>query len=116
MTRAAPLSAAATPKGTNRRDIDPGRKLDPAKQKIAYYHANMMPPPDEPKPVPIDRKAALAAADAIETPDAARARKAQGGPMPAHYAPTAPSGRAVGGGDGRVKGPFESAKEPASDR
>ncbi len=103
--------AAVTPKATNQRDIDPGRKVDPAKQKIAYYHANMMPAPDELKPVPIDRKAALAAAEMIETPDEARARKARGGPAPSHYAATPPAGRAPGG-DTRVREPFEAAKEP----
>ncbi len=39
------------PKGVNRREIDPSRKVDPAKQRIAYYPANMMPPPDTPVPV-----------------------------------------------------------------
>jgi ferredoxin len=108
--------AVTPPKGTNQRDIEPGRRLDPAKHKVAYYHANMMPAPDEARPVPIDRKAALAAAEAVETPEQARARKAQGGPMPAHYAPTPPSGRASGEDAARVKGPFEAAKEATSPR
>jgi ferredoxin len=108
--------AVTPPKGTNQRDIEPGRRLDPAKHKVAYYHANMMPAPDEAKPVPIDRKAALAAAEAVETPEQARARKAHGGPMPAHYAPTPPSGRASGEDAARVKGPFEAAKEATSPR
>ena len=75
-------------KATNRRDIDPSRKLDPAKQKIAYYHADMMPAPDAPEQVAIDRKAALAAAALIETPEEARARLANGAITPAHYVPT----------------------------
>lgn len=80
------------PKGTNRREIDPARKVDPAKQRMAYYHANMMPPPDTPEPVPVDRKAALAARELLETPDEARARAAAGGPAPDHYIPTPPLG------------------------
>jgi hypothetical protein len=74
-------------KATNERDIDPTRKLDPAKQKIAYYHANMMPPPDAPGPAPVNRKAALEAKDVLETPEEARRRKASGGATPAHYLP-----------------------------
>jgi ferredoxin len=62
------------PKGVNRRDIDPGRRVDAAKQKIAIYPARMMPPPDARAPVPVDRKAALAAAAQLETPAQARAR------------------------------------------
>ncbi|MGI9415325.1 MAG: Fe-S protein [Hyphomicrobiales bacterium] len=80
------------PKGTNERDIDPKRKVDPAKQKMAYYPANAMPPPDVPGPVPLDRKAAMAAAAALETPEDARERMASGDAAPAHYAPTPPSG------------------------
>ena len=80
------------PKGTNERDIDPSRKVDAAKQKMAYYPANAMPPPDQPDAVPLDRKAAMAAASALETPDEARGRTASGGPAPAHYVPAPPSG------------------------
>lgn len=67
------------PRGVNQRDIDPAREgsLDPAKQKIAYYPADMMPPPDHAAPLPVDRKAALAAAERLETPAAARARAAR---------------------------------------
>lgn len=86
-----------TPRGVNERDIDPAREagLDPAKQKIAYYHADTMPPPDHIEPVPVDRKAALAGADRLETPSEARARRATGGgEVPAQYRPT-PSRRAV---------------------
>ena len=54
----------------------------------------MMPAPDQPGPFPVDRKAALEAKALLETPDEARARKARGGPTPAHYIPTPP----VGGG------------------
>jgi reductive dehalogenase len=79
--------------GTNQRDLDPGRVLDPAKQKIAYYHANMMPVPNVIEPQPVDRKAALAAGALLETPAAARARLKAGTPAPTHYAPTTPAER-----------------------
>ena len=81
---------AVTPKNTNTRDIDPARKVDSvaAMQKMAYYHASMMPPPNDPAPHAVDRKAALAAKDLLETVDGARARHAAGGSIPAHYVPT----------------------------
>jgi ferredoxin len=78
------------PKGTNRRDIDPGRKVDAEKMRTAYYHADMMPPPNIKGPYPLDRKAGLAAAAMIETPQEALARVAAGKPAPAHYRPTPP--------------------------
>ena len=83
---------AVTPKGTNQRDLDPGRKVDAAKQKIAFYHADMMPPPDHLDAFPVDRKAALAAKDVLETPEEARRRHATGGPAPDHYHATPPDG------------------------
>lgn len=79
-------------KGTNQRDIDPAKVMDPAKQKMAYVHANMMPAPDAADPRPLDRKAGLAAKDLLETPAQAATRKAKGGPVPAHYIPTPPEG------------------------
>ncbi len=96
------------PKGTNQRDIDPTRTVDASKQKTAYYHASMMPPPDDGSPHPLDRKAAVAAGDLLETPDEARARAngsdASGGTL-LHYRPTPPSGEAEGK-DG-VKNPYQ---------
>ncbi|MDP2410086.1 MAG: reductive dehalogenase domain-containing protein [Pseudolabrys sp.] len=79
-------------KGTNQRDIDPTRQVDPAAamQKMAYHHANMMPPPNDPSPLVVDRKAGMAAKALLETPDQARTRKAAGGPLPAHYVPVPP--------------------------
>jgi len=62
------------PKGVNRRDIDPGRKVDAARHKVAIYPARVMPPPDARGPVPVDRKAALAEGARLETPAQARAR------------------------------------------
>jgi reductive dehalogenase len=82
---------AVTPKGTNARDIDPARKVDPANQKMAIYHANMMPPPNERGPVEVDRKAAMAAVGLLETPSQARARVAAGVAGPRHYVPTPPT-------------------------
>jgi reductive dehalogenase len=83
---------AVQARATNERDIDPTRKVDPAAamQKMAYYHANMMPPPNDPSPHVVDRKAAMAAKDLLETPDEARARHARGGARPAHYLATPP--------------------------
>jgi hypothetical protein len=94
-------------KATNERDIDPARKVDPdvAMQKMAYYHADMMPPPNDPAPYPVDRKAALAAKDVLETPDEARARHARGGPRSAHYIPTPPVKAATGAR--AAKSPYE---------
>ena len=81
-----------TPRASNERDIDPSRSIDPAAQKISYYHANAMPAPDSSGPVTVDRKAALAAKEVVETPDEARARVARGEPRPAHYVPVPPIG------------------------
>ncbi len=58
------------PKGTNRRELEAGKALKP--QKIAYYPAAVMPPPDAQVAVIVDRKAALA--EKPESPAAARAR------------------------------------------
>lgn len=82
---------AITPKATNERDIDPKRRVDTANQKMAYYHASMMPPPNDQQPYPVDRKAAMSAKDLLETPAQARARQIAGGPPPAHYLSTPPT-------------------------
>jgi reductive dehalogenase len=79
-------------KATNERDIEPGKPVDIEGQKVAYYHANMMPAPDQPGVFPVNRKEALAAKAVLETPDEARARVAAGGATPAHYIPTPPVG------------------------
>jgi len=85
-------NAVVAARATNERDIDPARTVDPAAamQKMAYYHASMMPPPNDPSPHPVDRKAALAAKELLETPAEARARHAAGGAVPGHYIPTPP--------------------------
>ncbi|MFT5485213.1 MAG: reductive dehalogenase [Paracoccaceae bacterium] len=84
-------------KATNERDIEPGKPVDIEGQKVAYYHANMMPAPDQPGTFPVKRKEALAAKAELETPTEARARVAAGGATPAHYIPTPPVG------DGKIK-------------
>jgi len=91
------------PKGTNRRDIDPDREVDPAKQKMAYYNAADMPAPDAVDAVPVNRKAAMAAASLLETPDEARRRHEAGGAKPAHYEPTPP---------GVAEAPKKAVKSP----
>ena len=83
---------AVAPKGTNQRDIDPDRKVDPAHQKMAVYPASAMPPPDEAGPVEVDRKAAMAAIDSLESPEQARQRLASGAAAPQHYTPSPPVG------------------------
>jgi ferredoxin len=86
---------AVIPKGTNQRDIDPGRKVDPANQKMAVYPASMMPPPNELGPVEVDRKAAMAVVKLLETPGQARTRIAAAGAAPFHYTPAPPIDTAV---------------------
>ena len=80
------------PHGVNERDIDPGRKIDVGKHKIAYYHADMMPPPDAVDVIhDVDRRAGLEAAGKVESPAAARARRARGEPAPLIYHPVPPA-------------------------
>ena len=66
-------------------------KIAPDAQKMAYYHANMMPPPNQPEPVTVNRKEALAAGALLE-PNEIIARLDEGGETPAHYRPTKPIG------------------------
>ena len=80
------------PKGVNNRDLNLDHKIDPAVQKIAYYHADVMPPPDAAEEVTIDRKAALKAKELLESPNEALARMAAGRPKPDHYTPVAADG------------------------
>ena len=74
--------------GTNKRDIDVTRNIDPAKQKMAVYPANVMPVPNDNRPQKVDRKAALAMWANMETPAEAASRAARGEAPPAHYIPT----------------------------
>ncbi len=78
-------------KGVNNRDLDLNRNIDPAKQKIAYYNANVMPAPNS-HGIAIfpNRKEAIAAATLLETPAEALARVKAGGQKPEHYVATPP--------------------------
>ncbi len=77
---------AVTPRGgTNARDINLMRKVDPSKQKLALYPADAMPVPNDTNPQIVDRKRALAAAAQIESPAEATRRRAQYGAMPSQY-------------------------------
>ncbi len=73
--------------GANFKGID--LKVDIAekqrKETIAYYPANVLPPPDDKSPHPVDRKAAVAMAANIETPEQALARRSRGESAPEHY-------------------------------
>jgi ferredoxin len=78
-------------KGVNERDLDLTRHVDASKQKIAYYNADAMPPPNAQGIACLpNRKAAIAAAATLETPQEALQRVASGGPKPCHYVPTPP--------------------------
>ena len=78
-------------KGVNKRDLDLKRFIDAKTQKIAYYHANRMPPPNSHgMPQIPNRKEAIAAGQLLETPDEALARIKAGGAKPTHYVPTPP--------------------------
>jgi len=77
-------------KGINQRELNLDHRIDPAKQKMAYYMASMMPVPNDLDPQPVDRKAALAMAARLETPARAAARKARGEPAPGMYTATPP--------------------------
>ena len=46
-------------KGVNERDLNLKHKIDPKNQKIAYYHASAMPPPNAKIPILINRDKAL---------------------------------------------------------
>ena len=70
--------------------VDLEHKIDPAKQKMAYYPANMMPVPNDLRPQPVDRKKAMTEAAHLETPDGAAERVTGGKPPPPQYAPTPP--------------------------
>ena len=77
-------------KGVNKRELDTANHVDPARQKIAYYLASMMPVPNNLNTQQADRKAALAAASKLETVSEAVTRKAQGQATRPNYRPTPP--------------------------
>ena len=78
-------------RGVNRRGLNLDKRLDPAKQKMAYYPANAMPVPNDLNPQPVDRKSAMAAAVDLETPAQAAGRHARGEPAPVQYSATPPN-------------------------
>lgn len=88
----APDGRVVRPAHVNRRGLDlaKGFRLKET-QKIAYVNADSLPPPNWRGPFAVDRRAALAAARLLETPDQARERARRGGPKPEHYVPPAPA-------------------------
>jgi reductive dehalogenase len=76
----------------NRRGLDVKKadsfKSNPGKQKIAYNHANTLPPPNWLVQFPTNRPAEIESAQSLETPALALERVARGGAKPAHYTPT----------------------------
>ena len=78
-------------RGVNQRDLHLDRHFDAASQKIAYYNADAMPPPNS-HGIPMfpNRKEAIAAAASLESPQEARVRQQAGGVRPSHYIPTPP--------------------------
>lgn len=94
--RRGPFRTVVPRKGTNRRGLTLGKddRLRDS-QKIAYYHASMMPPPNLPDPFPLDRDAGLVAAAALETPEQAQLRHDRGEPAPPHYRPPEPAAEAA---------------------
>lgn len=76
---------AVEAKGSNERELDPARYVAPEQQPIAYYNADVNPPPGIDGAVALDRKAGLIAATLIETPAQAVRRRERGEPAPSHY-------------------------------
>ena len=87
-------------KGVNQRDLNLDHKIVASEQKMAYYHADRMPPPDQEGPYAVDRKEGMAASSLLETPAEAVDRRAKGGAPPSQYLPTLP---VAAGGSGSVE-------------
>jgi ferredoxin len=77
-------------KGVSQRGLNLAHRIDPAKQKMAYYPANMMPVPNDLDAQPVDRKAAMAVGEILESPITAAIRAARGGAPPRYNIPTPP--------------------------
>jgi reductive dehalogenase len=75
-------------KGVNQRDLNLDHKIDPEKQKMAYYPAHVMPVPNDLRPQRVDRKTAMAARAELETAAIASARRRNGSKMPTMYRAT----------------------------
>lgn len=74
-------------KGVSERELNLDKIIDPAKQKMAYYPAAMMPVPNDLTPQPTDRKAAMAIGEVFESPITAAIRAGQGQAMPDYNKP-----------------------------
>lgn len=76
---------ARAPKATNERDLDLDADVTGRKSPVGYYNADDMPAPNTKEPVLANHKQAVTRAAKLESVDAAKARRASGGPRPAHY-------------------------------
>jgi len=86
-----PKNFTVAAKEANRPMIDPKKKI-PKEQKMAYYPASTLPPPDLMAAFPLDRKQGLKHAAEAETVEEALIRRANGGEKPATYIPSYESG------------------------
>ena len=75
-------------KGVSHRDLNLSHKIDPYKQNMAYYLADMMPVPNNLNSQPVDRKAAVAMSQVLESPITAAIRANRGEPAPKFNTPT----------------------------
>jgi ferredoxin len=83
--------AVVKPKRTNYRNLDIAKGDSfRDKQKLTYTNADMLPPPDEQAPFPIDRALGAEAGGKLESVIEARERVSRGEPGPSHYVPTSP--------------------------
>ncbi|NKB21619.1 MAG: Fe-S protein [Alphaproteobacteria bacterium] len=82
-----PKNYTVAAKDANRPNIDPKKKA-PKQQKMAYYPASTLPPPDLLAAFPLDRKQGMKHAAEAETVQEALARRASGGEKPATYIPS----------------------------
>ena len=73
-----PKNYTVAARGANRRNINPKKKI-PKDQKMAYYPASTLSPPDLLAPFPPKRKQGLKHAAEAETVSEAIARRARGG-------------------------------------
>ena len=87
-------------KGVNQRDLNLDHKIVASEQKMAFYHADQMPPADQEGPYAVDRQEGMAASSLLETPAEAVNRRAKGGAQPAQYRPPRP---VAAGGSGSVE-------------
>jgi reductive dehalogenase len=63
---------SVTAKGVNARDLNLAAILRPQDQKIAHFSGDLMPPPSQQEPCPVDRAKGLQRAQAAQSPAAAR--------------------------------------------